>query len=820
MPRIVRQSEPQRAIELPRIRRHADGELRATLMGRLVAVSDLLRNTKSVESAASAVGRAALMLTGASRGAIFLRMPNGVVACPWSHNLSDDYISRLCTPPDANPWAHLSHYPELECMDLSARGRARTVAPSIIEDVRTLPSGNEVRRAAEHEGVRALCSWPVGRKGRVFAAIAYYFDAPHTVSDPEREVALAFTLQAAATLEHAMTGEKQGPAPARSGGLFGGIVFGKRHIDRGPERADAPPPGPAAPADGPRHAVAPVQPDVDAAAHADAGAEMDAEGGLEVETVEADSDVEADGETGAAHIAALQRALETEAGRLWSERTNLGVEREQVAAARGELDAERERLAEMRHALEVEQGRVTEMQNALAAESVRTATARGELEAEQARMAALRKTFDAERAQLETARRSVDAEREKVTALRRETETAVKQLTAARTELEAERTRLAAQRAELQAKEAQLEEFRRDLEDARAGAAAELERERTEVLSVQGNFTAAQAEIAQRRSALEEENARLAQARREIDADRDRLASLVHSLQVGGPVAAEAVAAAATALETAAPAAPPAPHREVGMVPPRDTPASSSPDVDMAPPREGEPATPHAVAPWASAAAPRPLEMSKAAGPAQAAVPLQTMKSGPAAKAVPAAKPVSGAKPAPVSKPSVPKPAAPKPSPAPRPAKPVPAEPQPASVGPIDPATAQKYRERIAQWATAAARALACNEQDIANLKQAAMLYEVDAAHGAAPAPAVADILSHVQEQWNGKGGPNGLAGDEIPLGARILAVTIAYAEMVIGRPGSPMLYYLDAKAALKRGAGSKYDPDVIKAFCRVVNRT
>jgi response regulator RpfG family c-di-GMP phosphodiesterase len=139
--------------------------------------------------------------------------------------------------------------------------------------------------------------------------------------------------------------------------------------------------------------------------------------------------------------------------------------------------------------------------------------------------------------------------------------------------------------------------------------------------------------------------------------------------------------------------------------------------------------------------------------------------------------------------------------------------------GSVDPATAQKYRERIAQWALAAARALASKEQDVADLRAAAMLYEVETGEGAAPAPGVAAILSNVQEQWNGKGGPNGKSGQDIPLGARILAVTVAYAEMVIGRPGSPMLYYLDAKAALKRNAGSKYDPEVVKAFCRVVNR-
>jgi hypothetical protein len=235
----------------------------------------------------------------------------------------------------------------------------------------------------------------------------------------------------------------------------------------------------------------------------------------------------------------------------------------------------------------------------------------------------------------------------------------------------------------------------------------------------------------------------------------------------------------------------------------------------MVPPPESAASTVQAVAPWAPAAPSRPVETSKAAGPAQATTPVQTTKPTTVEKPAPAAKPSAVPKSAPANKPAP----ISRPAPGSNPAKGVAHEPQHATPAPVDPATAKKYRERIATWAVAAAKALACKEHDIADVREAAMLYEVEGADGATPAPAVAAILSGLQEQWNGKGGPNGLSGQQIPLGARILAITIAYAEMVIGRPGSPMLYYLDAKSALKRGAGSKYDPDVVKAFCRVVSR-
>ena len=104
-------------------------------------------------------------------------------------------------------------------------------------------------------------------------------------------------------------------------------------------------------------------------------------------------------------------------------------------------------------------------------------------------------------------------------------------------------------------------------------------------------------------------------------------------------------------------------------------------------------------------------------------------------------------------------------------------------------------------------------------IRQAAILHGIDTPDGGAiPAPGVAAILHHCGERWDGEGTPDHLKEEAIPLGARILAVAQAYGEMITGGPDTPMLYYLDAKAQLRRDAGAAFDPEVVSVFCRVVD--
>jgi two-component system cell cycle response regulator len=87
---------------------------------------------------------------------------------------------------------------------------------------------------------------------------------------------------------------------------------------------------------------------------------------------------------------------------------------------------------------------------------------------------------------------------------------------------------------------------------------------------------------------------------------------------------------------------------------------------------------------------------------------------------------------------------------------------------------------------------------------------------------AVADIrgwvLSH-HERLDGRGYPHGLAGDEIPLEARILAVADAYQAMTSERIYRTAMSTTEARAELERAAGSQFDERVVGAFLRVLVR-
>jgi len=78
--------------------------------------------------------------------------------------------------------------------------------------------------------------------------------------------------------------------------------------------------------------------------------------------------------------------------------------------------------------------------------------------------------------------------------------------------------------------------------------------------------------------------------------------------------------------------------------------------------------------------------------------------------------------------------------------------------------------------------------------------------------PALASVRSH-HERWDGNGYPDGLAGEEIPLAARIIAVADAFDAMTSDRPYRKSLAAEEAREEIRRGEGSQFDPEVVRAF-------
>jgi HD-GYP domain-containing protein (c-di-GMP phosphodiesterase class II) len=71
-------------------------------------------------------------------------------------------------------------------------------------------------------------------------------------------------------------------------------------------------------------------------------------------------------------------------------------------------------------------------------------------------------------------------------------------------------------------------------------------------------------------------------------------------------------------------------------------------------------------------------------------------------------------------------------------------------------------------------------------------------------------------ERMDGRGYPRGLVGEQIPVGARIIAVVDAYESMTVGRPYRHAMGHEEAMRELKRCAGSQFDPKVVEAFVQL----
>lgn len=160
------------------------------------------------------------------------------------------------------------------------------------------------------------------------------------------------------------------------------------------------------------------------------------------------------------------------------------------------------------------------------------------------------------------------------------------------------------------------------------------------------------------------------------------------------------------------------------------------------------------------------------------------------------------------------------------------------------------HSERVAHLSVETARRLGLAEAEIAGLRAGAFLHDVgkigvpDAlllkpgkldreefetvkAHPTIGArivaplarmfPGMADVVRGHHERWDGRGYPAGLAGEAIPLTARIVCVVDAYDAMNSDRPYRPALGSAAALAEIERASGSQFDPRVVQAFLDVV---
>ena len=77
----------------------------------------------------------------------------------------------------------------------------------------------------------------------------------------------------------------------------------------------------------------------------------------------------------------------------------------------------------------------------------------------------------------------------------------------------------------------------------------------------------------------------------------------------------------------------------------------------------------------------------------------------------------------------------------------------------------------------------------------------------------VHQLVRWSHERWDGNGYPDGLAGEAIPLGSRVIFACDAYDAMVSDRPYRDALSLREALAELRAGAGTQFDPAVVDAL-------
>jgi len=130
-----------------------------------------------------------------------------------------------------------------------------------------------------------------------------------------------------------------------------------------------------------------------------------------------------------------------------------------------------------------------------------------------------------------------------------------------------------------------------------------------------------------------------------------------------------------------------------------------------------------------------------------------------------------------------------------------------------EPALLDHARE-VARLATRVSLALGVDRRTREDTARAAELHDIALIAAAPTLRAVALLVRASHERWDGRGYPDGLRGEAIPLGARIVAVCDAFSAMREDRPYGPVLTDAEAVEELHRCSGTQFDPRVVRAFC------
>lgn len=84
----------------------------------------------------------------------------------------------------------------------------------------------------------------------------------------------------------------------------------------------------------------------------------------------------------------------------------------------------------------------------------------------------------------------------------------------------------------------------------------------------------------------------------------------------------------------------------------------------------------------------------------------------------------------------------------------------------------------------------------------------------------IAPLVRHEHERWDGRGYPDGLGGEQIPVGSRIIFACDAYSAMITARPYRQPMSHEAALEELRRGAGTQFDPQVVNCLLALLRES
>jgi diguanylate cyclase (GGDEF)-like protein len=112
----------------------------------------------------------------------------------------------------------------------------------------------------------------------------------------------------------------------------------------------------------------------------------------------------------------------------------------------------------------------------------------------------------------------------------------------------------------------------------------------------------------------------------------------------------------------------------------------------------------------------------------------------------------------------------------------------------------------------------ALSEEEWTFMKQHTVMGEQIIAAAGPSLDRIGPLVRASHERWDGNGYPDGLAGEEIPLGARIITICDSFRAMLDVRVYKPAMSIDHALRELRRCAGTQFDPQLVEVFCRIVS--